>query len=143
MVCPQCRASISDGHAKCPKCGTDFRTPWEELFDYLKKNPWLIALLACSAVLTMWAATRRAPVAEPVAIPAAAPAVEAPSPEPQQDEAPLPFHPVVHAPVAPAPEPPPRVIPVGEAGPQMPPAGAEREDGTWEAGPGAPKRGGR
>ena len=71
-----------------PKAPVKVPTLPEFLLEALKGRPWLIGLLAASALVTVWAATRRAPpppppipaAVEPVA---AAPAPPEPEPETQ------------------------------------------------------------
>jgi hypothetical protein len=68
--------------------------------DFAKDNPGLMVLLALSAMLSLWAATRRAP--RPEHIPdAIEPVVEAPA-EPAPEPEPAPF---VFPPAQPEPEP--------------------------------------
>jgi len=103
-----------------------------EAIAFLKANPGLAALLALSALISVWGLTRSAPKREP--IPAAIePVVEAPAPpvEPEA-EAPAPF--VFPAP-APEAAPPPAAVaaPASGEAPPPPAAGHRREDGSWES----------
>lgn len=99
----------------------------------LKAYPWLGVLLVLSLIVTVWAATRRAPP-PPEPVPAAAPAVEAPAPATEPEPEPTAWpeaapHPEA-APAAPV------ARPVAQEAP--PPPSTEvtpNADGTWQSGP--------
>jgi hypothetical protein len=101
----------------------------------LKEYPWLIVVLALSAIITVWAATRRAPPAPEPVPPAVEPAVAVPAPEPEP-ETPMPPIVLPPPPVEPEAPAPPRVVL-----PQDAIMGAQRPDGSWDIGPGVPKPG--
>lgn len=144
MTCSECWATVATGLVKCPRCGAKMTGARPSVLGLLKAYPWLIVLLALSVMVTLWAATRRAPVPEPIP-PAVEPVAEAPAPQTEPEPAaPLFAFPVSEpapAPASPA-EPTPSVPPAQATGPEAPSSGAQRPDGTWEAGPGGPKPGG-
>lgn len=91
--------------------------------DILKAYPWLGVLLALSLIVTLWAATRRAPPPEPIP-PAIEPAAEVPAPIAEADPGPTvwpDFAPPASETVAPAAEP---------AADMNTPL-TQSEDGTW------------
>lgn len=105
----------------------------------LKAYPWLGVLLALSLIVTVWAATRRAPP-PPEPVPAAAPAVEAPAAAPEADPEPT-VWPDMPPPAAtvPAPAAPPARAASTEESPPPPPSSEAQlqPDGTWRTeGPG-------
>ncbi len=117
----------------------------------LKTYPWLIVVLALSAMVTVWAVTRRAPVPVPIP-PAAAPVAEAPAPAPEPEEVPFPFP--TPAPV-PAPAPAPKTVSApevpasnptsGQFGPIVPTSEqfkpmVQGPDGAFKGGPPLPSR---
>lgn len=142
MTCSECWAAVAEGLQKCPRCGAKMTGARPSFLGLLKAYPWLIVLLALSVMVTLWAATRRAPVPEPIP-PAVEPVAAAPEPAPEPAAEPFPF-PVPEPAPAPASsvEPPPPARPAQATGPEAPSSGAQRPDGTWEAGPGGPKPGG-
>jgi len=119
--------------------------PPPSFIDLLKAYPWLGPLLAASVIVTLWVATRRPPP-PPEPIPQAVePVTAAPEPAPEMEPAPEPFvwpsqQPAEEPAAVQAPPAPPTEarapLPVN---PDAPLAGAQRLDGTFEPGPGAPK----
>ncbi len=143
MTCSQCWATVPKGTTTCPHCRAKITGAPPSLSGLMKSRPWIAVLLSLSLFVTLWAATRRpAPPKAEVIPPAEEPVAPPPAPEAESET-------VVAPPVFPAPEPEsaPVAAPMPErqvspAGPNASPVGALRPDGTWESGPGAPKRGG-
>jgi hypothetical protein len=136
MTCSQCWTSAPAGAKTCPRCGAAITGAPPSFKGLFKAYPWLAAVLALSVLVTLWAATRRPPPPpEPIA-PAAEPVAESPAPAPEAESEPEPA--VAPAPESEAAHAPAAVLPTGV--PSGPPAGKQREDGTWEPGPGAPMK---
>ena len=135
MICSECWTSVPAGAQKCPRCGAKVTGAPPSLRGLLKAYPWLVVLLTLSLMVTLWAATRRAPVPEPIpdAVEPAAAEIPAPTPEPETSyEAPA----MPVAPPAPeAPAEPARSAPQPQTDSPAPAIGPQKPDGTWEAGP--------
>ena len=134
ITCSECWTTIPSGTPKCPRCGAKATGAPPSVVGLLKSYPWLIVVLSLSALVTLWAATRRAPVPVQVVIPPAEeqPAAQAPKPEPEAD---VPMPP----PQAPAPETAPAPAPVQRSADAPSPPSAptqQNPDGTWGGGPG-------
>jgi hypothetical protein len=134
MTCSQCWSTIPARSEKCPRCGAKVTGAPPSFLGLLKAYPWLGVVLALSVLVTLWAATRRAPVPE-VIPPAVEPVADAPAPAPEPEPDAMPV-------VAPFVEPEPAPIPVvkqtGQADPMT-----QSPDGAWKGGPALPTPPGR
>lgn len=140
MICSECWASAAQGAQKCPRCGAKLTGAPPSLRGLLKAYPWVVVLLTLSVLVTLWAATRRASAPEPIPDAVEPPAAEIPEPTPVPEPQAPPM-PIPEAVPEPAPEPAPPAVPTRGADSGAPSIGPQRSDGTWEAGPGAPKPG--
>lgn len=138
MTCSECWTTVPAGTKKCTRCGAKITGARPSFLGLVKNYPWLIVVLGLSLVVTLWAATRRAPVPVAVDIPPAVEPEPAPTPEPEPEAAPA------AVPVA-APEPEAAPAPAAPARstedlPPPPPSSAARPnpDGTWSSGPASP-----
>ena len=131
MTCSECWTTVPAGTKKCPRCGAKITGARPSFLGLAKNYPWLIVVLALSLVVTLWAATRRAPV--PVAVdipPAVEPEIPAPTPEPDPEPPVLPV--AVEPAPAPVSQPAPEPIRGSAEAPPPPSAPANQNpDGTW------------
>lgn len=131
MTCSECWTTVPGGIKKCPRCGAAVTGAAPSMLGLFKSYPWLAVVLGLSAMVTLWAATRRAPAPPPAPAPAAfVETPPAPTPEPEPEPEP-PSFPAPEPAAAPAPEPAP-VRTVHSAAPPGPTSGRMNEDGTFE-----------
>lgn len=69
VTCSKCKAAVTAGRDKCPRCGAKLAVEAPDLVALLKGQPWLIVLLTVCVLAALWAAKRRAPP-PPAPIPA-------------------------------------------------------------------------
>lgn len=140
MTCSQCWSAVPAKQTVCPRCGAKVTGAPPSFLGLVKSYPWLVVVLALSAMVTLWAATRRAP-SPPPPIPPAVEPVAAPSTEPVftpgPELVPVPMPVAEPEPVAEAAAPEP-VKNAGNKSPPPPPPSSSaylQPDGTWRSSP--------
>ena len=134
MTCSECWTSAPAGAKTCPRCGAKLTGAPPSFSGLLKAYPWLAALLAASLMVTVWAATRRAPPPpEPIA-PAVEPVTAAPVPAPEPETISMPTPMPEPEPAPPAPAPVQRAAQEDQPPPPPSSEAVQQLDGTWRSG---------